>query len=163
VSADRERTRAEFRDAVNMTGTELEDWLATDESRSVGVGGDGDRKTGTGGGESVGHESGRRIVDDGELLHPSTVSPTIFLVKGSFVAGGRGYEDDVTERFRKGDRVTWSSHGGTAEGVVEEEITSDTEAAGRTVRASEDDPQYRVRSEKSGGEAVHKPSALKRK
>jgi hypothetical protein len=69
----------------------------------------------------------------------------------------------MSERFRKGDRVTWSSHGGTAEGTVEEEITSDTEAAGRTVRASEDAPQYRVRSDKSGGEAVHKPSALKRK
>ena len=67
------------------------------------------------------------------------------------------------EKFHKGDRVTWSSHGGTAEGTVEEEITSDTEAGGRTVRASEDDPQYLVRSEKSGGEAVHKPSALKRK
>ncbi|HYH33219.1 MAG TPA: DUF2945 domain-containing protein [Pseudonocardia sp.] len=69
----------------------------------------------------------------------------------------------MAERFHKGDRVTWSSHGGTAEGTVEEEITSDTEAAGRAVRASEDEPQYRVRSEKSGGEAVHKPSALKKK
>ena len=69
----------------------------------------------------------------------------------------------MAQRFRKGDDVTWSSHGGTAEGTVEEEITSDTEAAGRTVRASEDEPQYRVRSEKSGGEAVHKPSALKKR
>jgi hypothetical protein len=69
----------------------------------------------------------------------------------------------MTEQFKKGDKVTWSSHGGTAEGEVQEEITSDTEAAGRTVRASKDDPQYRVRSEKSGGEAVHKPSALKKK
>jgi DUF2945 family protein len=32
----------------------------------------------------------------------------------------------------------------------------------RTVRASEDDPQYLVRSEKSGGEAAHKPSALQK-
>jgi hypothetical protein len=62
--------------------------------------------------------------------------------------------------FEKGDHVSWKSHGGTAEGTVEEEITSDTEAAGRTVRASEDDPQYRVRSEKSGKDAVHKPGAL---
>ena len=38
----------------------------------------------------------------------------------------------------------------------------DTEAAGRTVRASEEDPQYLVKSEKSGGEAVHKPGALKK-
>ena len=64
--------------------------------------------------------------------------------------------------FTKGDRVTWQSHGGTAEGVVEKKITSDTEAAGRTVKASPDEPQYLVRSDKSGGEAVHNPSALTR-
>jgi len=65
--------------------------------------------------------------------------------------------------FTKGDKVTWQTHGNTAEGKVEEKITSDTEAAGRTVRASEDDPQYRVRSDKSGNDAVHKPGALKKK
>ena len=64
------------------------------------------------------------------------------------------------EEFRTGEHVSWMSHGGTAEGVVEAKITDDTEAAGRTVRASEDEPQYLVKSEKSGGEAVHKPSAL---
>ena len=47
--------------------------------------------------------------------------------------------------FRSGDRVAWSSHGGTATGKVVRKITSDTTAAGRTVRASEDDPQYLVR------------------
>ena len=65
--------------------------------------------------------------------------------------------------FRKGDKVSWNSHGGTAEGEVLKKITEDTEAAGRTVRASPDEPQYLVRSEKSGGEAVHKPDALTRK
>ena len=64
------------------------------------------------------------------------------------------------EELRPGEHVSWKSHGGTAEGVVEKKITKDTEAAGRTVRASEDEPQYLVKSEKSGGEAVHKPSAL---
>ena len=64
--------------------------------------------------------------------------------------------------LQQGDHVTWKSHGGTAEGTVEKKITEDTEAAGRTVRASEDDPQYLVKSEKSGGEAVHKPGALKK-
>jgi hypothetical protein len=66
----------------------------------------------------------------------------------------------VADEFSKGDHVTWKSHGGEAEGTVERKITSDTEAAGRTVRASEDEPQYEVVSEKSGGSAVHKPSAL---
>jgi Hypervirulence associated proteins TUDOR domain len=73
----------------------------------------------------------------------------------------RGKRGAVTE-FKKGDRVRWSSHGGEAVGTVERKITSDTEAGGRTVRASKDEPQYLVRSEKSGGTAVHKPSALRR-
>ena len=77
-------------------------------------------------------------------------------------AAGPGYVPIMTE-FRKGDRVTWQSHGGTAEGEVVAKITEDTEAAGRTVRASADDPQYLVRSDKSGGEAVHRPSALRKK
>jgi len=64
--------------------------------------------------------------------------------------------------FKKGDKVTWSSHGGEAVGEVLKKITEDTEEAGRTVRASEDEPQYLVRSEKSGGTAVHKPDALRR-
>ena len=67
------------------------------------------------------------------------------------------------ERLSKGDEVTWKSHGSTAEGTVERKITRRTEAAGRTVDASEEEPQYEVRSEKSGRSAVHKPSALRKK
>jgi DUF2945 family protein len=69
----------------------------------------------------------------------------------------------MRKEFKKGDKVTWQSHGSTAEGTVEKKITSDTEEAGRTVRASKDEPQYKVRSEKSGGDAVHKPDALEKK
>ncbi|MCK0174312.1 MULTISPECIES: DUF2945 domain-containing protein [Mycobacteriaceae] len=67
------------------------------------------------------------------------------------------------KEFSKGDKVTWQSHGSTAEGEVVEKITSDKQAAGRKVKASKDDPQYRVVSDKSGGDAVHKPDALKKK
>jgi hypothetical protein len=66
------------------------------------------------------------------------------------------------ENLKKDDRVRWESHGGEAVGAVEAEITEDTEAAGRTVRASRDDPQYLVKSDKSGGEAVHRRGALKK-
>ena len=72
-------------------------------------------------------------------------------------------EHDPMAELKKGDKVEWDSHGGTAVGEVVKKITSDTEAAGRTVRASKDDPQYLVRSDKSGGEAVHQPSALRKK
>ncbi len=52
-------TRAEFREAVNMTAEQLEEWLDTEESQSVGQHEDGES-------EAVGHEMGRHIV---ELLH----------------------------------------------------------------------------------------------
>jgi hypothetical protein len=67
--------------------------------------------------------------------------------------------DDV----KKGDHVTWNSHGGKAEGTVTKKITEETEAGGRTVKASSDEPQYEVKSDKSGGTAVHKPGALHQK
>ena len=43
----------EFKDAVNMAPKELEEWLKTEESKSVG---DSDS------GESTGHKSGKKIV-----------------------------------------------------------------------------------------------------
>lgn len=72
---------------------------------------------------------------------------------------GAGHAEGMAD-FKKGDRVTWKSHGGEAVGTVERKITSETEAAGRKVKASKDEPQYLVKSEKSGGTAVHKPGAL---
>lgn len=44
----------DFDEAVNMTAGELSDWLESEESQSVGQ---------SDGGESVGHRSGRRIVE----------------------------------------------------------------------------------------------------
>jgi hypothetical protein len=69
----------------------------------------------------------------------------------------------MSGKLNKGDKVQWKSHGTNVTGTVEKKITSDTEAAGRTVRADSDDPQYKVRSDKSGRDAVHKPEALKKK
>ncbi|KAF4407519.1 MULTISPECIES: DUF3140 domain-containing protein [Streptomyces] len=48
-------TRQEFHRLVNLTPAALEKWLATDASREAGLHPDG--------GESVGHASGRRIVE----------------------------------------------------------------------------------------------------
>ena len=61
----------DWQKAVNMTAKQLEDWLETDESQEVG------QKDG--GGESVGHASGRRIVEilrakDDRFLGPFTLA-----------------------------------------------------------------------------------------
>lgn len=50
---ERQKILDEFNENVNMTRKQLEDWLQTDESKSVGQGE----------GESKGHESGHRIVE----------------------------------------------------------------------------------------------------
>lgn len=68
----------------------------------------------------------------------------------------------MADNLSKGDRVTWKSHGKDVKGTVEEKITNDQTTAGRRVRASKDDPQYRVTSDKTGADAVHKPDALRR-
>ncbi|WP_428933735.1 DUF2945 domain-containing protein [Streptomyces sp. ACT015] len=67
------------------------------------------------------------------------------------------------KKLSKGDRVAWNSHGHETTGRVEKKITSRTEEAGRTVDADRDDPQYKVRSERSGRSAVHKPGSLRKK
>ncbi|RYY25485.1 MAG: DUF2945 domain-containing protein [Sphingomonadales bacterium] len=65
----------------------------------------------------------------------------------------------MAKALHKGDRVHWKSHGGTAEGKVLSRQTRDTRIKGHQVRASEDDPQFIVKSE-NGGKAAHKPGAL---
>ena len=47
-------------------------------------------------------------------------------------------------------------------GVVQKKLTSRTKVDGQKVAASQDDPRYLVKSEKSGKEAAHKPSALRK-
>ncbi len=64
--------------------------------------------------------------------------------------------------FKKGDKVEWSSSNGTVEGTVEKKLTSDTTIKSHHVSASKDDPQYLVKSDKTGAEAAHKPSALEK-
>jgi hypothetical protein len=68
----------------------------------------------------------------------------------------------MADEFTKGDHVSWKTHGTTTEGTVKKKITEETEAGGRTVKASKDEPQYLVESDKSGKEAVHKPGALEK-
>jgi hypothetical protein len=67
----------------------------------------------------------------------------------------------MTENLKKGDEVTWSSHGGTAHGEVEKKITSTTHIKGHVAKATKDEPQYIVESD-NGGKAAHKADALKK-
>jgi Protein of unknown function (DUF3140) len=58
MSKDVKSVISEFHPCVNMTPKELESWLKTEESQSVGQKKDDD--------ESIGHKSGKGVI---ELLH----------------------------------------------------------------------------------------------
>lgn len=53
---EKKEIRQEFDEIVNMSTSQLEKWLETDESKSVGQKSDGDT-------ESTGHKSGERIIE----------------------------------------------------------------------------------------------------
>ena len=69
----------------------------------------------------------------------------------------------MAKDLKKGDTVEWDSSGGHSVGKIVKKQTSPTKIKGHKVAASKDDPQYIVKSDKSGGEAAHKASALKKK
>jgi Hypervirulence associated proteins TUDOR domain len=71
-------------------------------------------------------------------------------------------EDSMAKSLKTGDKVAWQSSGGGSVGRVEQKLTSPGKIKGHAVAASEGNPEYLVRSEKSGKVAAHKPAPLRR-
>lgn len=69
----------------------------------------------------------------------------------------------MAKELKKGDEVEWDSSGGSSTGEVVEKVTTETKVKGHTAKASKEEPQFKVKSEKSGKEAVHKAEELKKK
>lgn len=75
------------------------------------------------------------------------------------VAGGR--MGGMSERYKVGDHVSWNSEAGHVSGTITKVHTSDFDYKGHTHRASDDDPQYEIKSDKTDHVAAHKGSALR--
>ena len=68
----------------------------------------------------------------------------------------------MASELKSGDRVSWSSPGGTAEGKVVRKQTTPMTVKGHKVAASAGHPQYLVETDE-GKRAAHRPEALTRK
>ncbi len=68
----------------------------------------------------------------------------------------------MVETFKQGDQVEWNSSGQVIEGTIERKITGPTDFKGHHFEASEEHPEYLVKSDKTGKEAIHKPDSLKK-
>ncbi|HIW47141.1 MAG TPA: DUF2945 domain-containing protein [Candidatus Yaniella excrementigallinarum] len=68
----------------------------------------------------------------------------------------------MAEKFSVGDHVAWNSEAGQVSGHIIKVHTADFDYKGYTHRASKDEPQYEIRSDKTDHIAAHKGSALRR-
>ncbi len=64
------------------------------------------------------------------------------------------------QRFEIGDHVGWNSEAGRVSGVIIAIHTADFDYKGHTHRASPDDPQYEIRSDKTDHVAAHRGKVL---
>lgn len=107
---------------------------------------------------------GRKDAKDMKLWHGSTLDGRGARRRpaGLVQANPNEEEWEMSERFRRGDRVEWNFRGIPVVGKVRKRLVERTEVAGQVVAASKDDPRYLVRSDKTGKETARKPEALKR-
>ena len=74
--------------------------------------------------------------------------------------GPRVGRNEMRKRFKKGDHVTWNSEAGRVSGRIVKVHTKDADYKGHTHHATEDEPQYEIKSDKTDHIAMHKGSAL---
>jgi hypothetical protein len=67
----------------------------------------------------------------------------------------------MAKTFRIGDHVSWNSEAGCVSGTIIAVHTRDFDYKGYVHHASEGDPQYEIRSDKTDHVAAHKGGALK--
>jgi hypothetical protein len=66
----------------------------------------------------------------------------------------------MVQGFEVGDHVTWNSEAGHVRGNIIKVHTKNVNHNGYTHHASEDDPQYEIKSDKTDHIAMHKGSVL---
>ncbi|OHY99659.1 DUF2945 domain-containing protein [Salinicola sp. MIT1003] len=66
----------------------------------------------------------------------------------------------MSHKFKIGDHVSWNSEAGRVHGTIIKIHTQDFDYKGHTRRASPDEPQYEIKSDKTAHVAAHKESTL---
>lgn len=66
----------------------------------------------------------------------------------------------MATKFKVGDHVSWNSEAGKVSGKIIKVHKKDFKYKGYTHHASDDDPQYEIKSDKTDHIAAHKGSAL---
>lgn len=67
----------------------------------------------------------------------------------------------MAQAFKVGDHVTWNSEAGRVSGHIVRVYATDVNYKGYVHHASEDDPQYEIKSDNTDHIAMHKGKALR--
>jgi DUF2945 family protein len=68
----------------------------------------------------------------------------------------------MSKQFKVGDHVSWNSEAGRVSGRIITVHTTDFDYKGYIHHATKDDPQFEIKSDKTGHIAAHKGKALKK-
>lgn len=68
----------------------------------------------------------------------------------------------MAKDLKPGDKVSWNTPQGETHGTVEKKVTSRERVKGHVASATKEHPQYKVKSAKTGAEAIHKPEELRK-
>ena len=68
----------------------------------------------------------------------------------------------MKNEFKVGDHVKWNSEAGRVCGTIKKKVTSAIKFKTYTVRATAEEPQYLIKSDKTDHMAMHKGAALKK-
>ena len=66
----------------------------------------------------------------------------------------------MERQFKVGDHVSWNSEAGRVRGTIKKKVTSPMRFKSYMVRASKEEPQYLIKSDKTDHLAMHKGTAL---
>lgn len=68
----------------------------------------------------------------------------------------------MSTKYSVGDHVSWNSEAGRVSGKIVKVHTKDFQYKGHNRKASADEPQYEIQSDKTDHIAAHKGSALRK-
>jgi len=68
----------------------------------------------------------------------------------------------MAAKLKKGEHVIWNAPQGQIAGEVVKEVTSTASVKGHTAKTTKKDPQFLVKSGKTGKKALHKSAALRK-
>jgi hypothetical protein len=68
----------------------------------------------------------------------------------------------MRHEFKIGDHVEWNSEAGRVRGTIKKKVTSAVKFKTYTVRASKEEPQSLIKSDKTDHMAMHKGAALRK-